>query len=191
MKEFINEFKHLEKLCNEVYAQQHGVTQYIDEMTQKSRIASGVIYGWDSDLAKLKRVRHIRNNLVHESNYDIDYDNSDIAFIRDFYNRILNQQDPLALLRRQTERIAQTKHRPRGATAAYQSSSPRIQPEQIAQIKNRSHEVSTTHQSPSNGRHRKKGNAGKFFIKCLLIGLAAILIRLLWFFVKLISEAAQ
>ena len=35
MKEFIYEFKHLEKICNEIYSEQHGVTLYINEMEQK------------------------------------------------------------------------------------------------------------------------------------------------------------
>ena len=107
MDELIVEFKHLEKLCNELYGAPHGVTLYINEMQQNSGYASQIIPGWYSDLSGLKRVRHIRNNLVHESDYDIQYNGSDIEFIRSFYQRILDRQDPLALLRQQTERVSQ------------------------------------------------------------------------------------
>ena len=101
MKEFIGEFKHLEKICNEIYSEQHGVTQYINEMEQKSGYASSKISGWDKDLATLKRVRHIRNNLVHESDESTDYDRSDLEFMKTFYQNIITQQDPLALLSKQ------------------------------------------------------------------------------------------
>lgn len=112
MKEFIDEFKHLEKLCNEIYGDQHGVTLYIQDMESKSYMSTRGIEDWDRDLKYLTRVRHIRNNLVHESDYDIDYTEDDIAFMRDFYDRILNQEDPLSLLRKQMDQIKKVKPRP-------------------------------------------------------------------------------
>ena len=96
MKEFIDEFKHLVKICNEIYSEQHGVTQYINEMEQKSGYASRKIPDWDKDLTNLKRVRHIRNNLVHESDETVDYNSYDIEFIKRFYHKIITQQDPLS-----------------------------------------------------------------------------------------------
>jgi hypothetical protein len=109
MKEFIDEFKHLERICNELYSEQHGVTQYINEMKQQSRHASRRIPGWDEDLASLKRVRHIRNNLVHESEETVEYNSADIEFIKAFYQKIIKQQDPLALLRKQEENTTSPK----------------------------------------------------------------------------------
>lgn len=98
LKDFIDEFKHLEKLCNEIYGDHHGVTLYINNMEEKSWVYTRKIWQWQSCLENLKRVRHIRNNLVHESDYNIDYDESDIQFMRDFCESILNRQDPLALV---------------------------------------------------------------------------------------------
>ena len=190
MDEFLDEFKRLEKLCNEIYDQQHGVTMYIDEMERKSAIASGVIYDWDNDLRKLKRVRHIRNNLVHEPGYVSDHDWSDIVYMKEFCRRILDQQDPLALLRKRRERIAQERRRLREATS-YRLSSPRREPEQINQTKLRSNDAKRTHRQSSRGSLRKKGKAGRILIKSFLIGLAALLIRLLWFFAKVLSETVQ
>lgn len=50
MKEFIDEYKHLEKLCNEMYGQQHGISQYIADMEQTSAYTAGRILGWSNDL---------------------------------------------------------------------------------------------------------------------------------------------
>lgn len=112
MKEFIDEYKHLEKLCNEIYHQQHGITQYITDMEQTPARVSRSISGWNTDLRNLKRLRYIRNALVHETSDDaVDYEPKDVECLKDFYSRILNQQDPLALRRIQNEALAQIKRR--------------------------------------------------------------------------------
>lgn len=36
---FMNSYKQLEKLCNEIYHDSHGVSAYIDDMTNLSRFA--------------------------------------------------------------------------------------------------------------------------------------------------------
>ena len=106
MKEFIDEYKRLEKLCSEIYGQQHGISRYIADMEKSSTYAARGIPGWSSDLANLKRVRHIRNKMVHDAeDYDDAYEPEDLAFIKQFHQRILTQQDPLAL-RRQLEQNA-------------------------------------------------------------------------------------
>ncbi len=111
MKDFLDDFKHLEKLCNEIYDGQHGVTQYIDEMESKSPFAARKVFGWDLDLSGLKRVRHIRNAMVHDSSdFDMDYTPEDVQFLENFYDRVMNRQDPLALLRQQNE-AARAKNR--------------------------------------------------------------------------------
>ncbi|MBR1861709.1 MAG: hypothetical protein IJ796_07610 [Lachnospiraceae bacterium] len=112
MKEFLDAFKHLEKLCNEIYGEQHGVTLYINEMEHKYGIGSRSIPDWDRDLKYLKFVRHVRNNLVHETYYEYDYSAADIKFMKDFYKRIMNQEDPLSLLRRQSKGVRKTKKPP-------------------------------------------------------------------------------
>ena len=111
MKDFLDAFKHLEKLCNEIYDGQHGVTQYIDEMESKSPFAARKVFGWDLDLSGLKRVRHIRNAMVHDSSdYDTNYTPEDVQFMEHFYDRIMNRKDPLTLLRLENE-AARAKNR--------------------------------------------------------------------------------
>ena len=116
MKDFLDAFKHLEKLCNEVYGEQHGVTLYINEMERKYGIGSRSIPDWNRDLKYLKFVRHVRNNLVHETDFEYDYSSADIKFMKDFYQRIMNQEDPLSLLRRQSKGVRKKKKQPAPVT---------------------------------------------------------------------------
>ena len=104
MKEFLDAFKHLEKICNEIYGGQSGVTQYINEMERTPLYMAQKVFGWNLDFQGLKRVRHIRNNMVHgNSDYEEDYTFEDVQFMKGFYDRIMKSEDPLALLRQKNE----------------------------------------------------------------------------------------
>ena len=112
MKEFIDEYKHLEKMCSEIYGQQHGISHYITDMEQTSPYTAERIPGWSNDLANLKRVRHIRNKMVHDADdYDDAYEPEDLEFIKQFYQRILTQQDPLAERNRLNKKTSQPKQK--------------------------------------------------------------------------------
>lgn len=57
------------------------------------------IAGWKQDYLKLKHYRYIRNQIAHE-NYAEEENMScpeDTVWLDNFYNRIMNQTDPLAL----------------------------------------------------------------------------------------------
>ena len=95
---FFEEFKKLEKLCNEIYSSHSGVTQYIDDMLNISYYHYRSIPNWNSDLKELKRLRHIRNQIAHEQIHVDLCTPADIEWLNDFYKRIFNQTDPLALL---------------------------------------------------------------------------------------------
>ncbi|MGM9596295.1 MAG: DUF6548 family protein [Eubacteriales bacterium] len=97
---FIEEFKNLEKLCNEIYNVRNGVSSYIDDMQSQPPRAALNVPGWQEDLKTLKRMRGIRNKLVHEAgtfNDDMctEYD---VEWLSEFRIRILNQEDPISLL---------------------------------------------------------------------------------------------
>lgn len=98
--DLFEEFKHLDKLCGEIYGEQHGVTHYIDDMKMAPVSDYRRIPNWKEDLEQLIRLRHIRNYLAHtEGAFEENACTStDIEWSRDFYERILNQSDPLALL---------------------------------------------------------------------------------------------
>lgn len=98
--QFLEEFKHLDKLCRELYQSGNGVTAYIDDMKQVSVMESQYIDNWNRDLQRLTVYRNLRNRLTHECDtLTTDLcDQSDIAWISAFFDRILQRTDPMALL---------------------------------------------------------------------------------------------
>ena len=49
MMNFIDSYKKLEKLCNEMYGDKHGVSLYIDEMIN-TPVGSCYVKSWNEDL---------------------------------------------------------------------------------------------------------------------------------------------
>lgn len=100
---FIESYKHLEKLCGDMLQTQHGISAYIDDM---GNTPNGCYWvkGWDEDLNRLKHYRWIRNQISHEPNCTEENmcEYGDAQWIDDFYDRIMNQSDPLAMYRKAT-----------------------------------------------------------------------------------------
>lgn len=96
--DFIESYKHLEKLCGELLNDERRISAYIDEMVNTSR-GSYYVRGWDDDLKQLKHYRWVRNKIAHEP--DCTEENmcepGDAVWLDNFYSRIMNQTDPLAL----------------------------------------------------------------------------------------------
>lgn len=101
---FIDSYKQLEKICNEIYRNNHGVTAYIDEMMSIS-FASFYVSSWKDDLKHLKHYRWVRNQIVHEPGCTEENmcDLCDIQWLNNFYDRIMAGNDPLALYRKATK----------------------------------------------------------------------------------------
>ena len=101
---FLESYKRLERLCRDVMDDDRRVSAYIDEMVRLSD-GSRWVSGWDRDLKQLKHYRWVRNQIVHDP--DCSEENmcgpEDVRWIEDFYARIMNQTDPLALYRRVTQ----------------------------------------------------------------------------------------
>ncbi len=118
---FIDSYKRLEKLCGDVMQCDRPVTAYIDAMKATPRGAY-YVFGWESDLRRLKHYRWVRNQIVHEPDCTEETmcEVGDAAWINQFYERILTQTDPLALYEKEMgrRRAAQTQ-RP-------QSSAPQV-----------------------------------------------------------------
>ena len=95
---FIDSYKHLEKLCGEILNDERKVSAYIDEMINTPRGVC-LVRGWNEDLKKLKHYRWVRNQIVHEPGCAEENMCSpeDALWLDDFYSRIMNQSDPLAL----------------------------------------------------------------------------------------------
>ena len=101
---FIDSYKHLEKLCGDMLQTQHGISAYIDDMENTPK-GSYLVQGWDEDFKRLKHYRWIRNQIAHEPNCTEENmcEYGDALWIDDFYDRIMNQSDPLAMYRKATK----------------------------------------------------------------------------------------
>lgn len=95
---FIESYKHLEKICGEILNDDRRISAYIDEMLNTPR-GSYLVSGWNNDLKQLKHYRWVRNQISHEPNCTEENmcEPSDTAWLNNFYLRIMNQTDPLAL----------------------------------------------------------------------------------------------
>lgn len=100
---FFEEYKRLDKLLKEVLSSDIGVTAYIDEMKAVSSYEAAKIHGFEHTLKRLKELRHIRNQLAHDNvSFDTDLtDESDLKFLTEFKESILNTSDPLSLIYKQ------------------------------------------------------------------------------------------
>lgn len=100
---FIESYKHLDKICGEMFETQYGVSAYIEEMLNNPH-GSFLVRGWENDLKQLKHYRWIRNQIVHEPDCyeETMCEAGDNEWLDDFYDRIINQTDPLAMYRKAT-----------------------------------------------------------------------------------------
>ena len=93
---FMESYKYLDNLCKDMNG--IGITGYIKDMEQE---LNGEFYvtGWKNDYLQLKHYRYIRNQIVHE-NYANESDMCsarDSDWLDEFYQRIMEQTDPLAM----------------------------------------------------------------------------------------------
>jgi len=95
---FMNTYKRLDKLCRDLLNDERGLSAYIDII---HNYTDGAYYvdGWIEDLKALKHYRWVRNKIAHEPEVTENdlCDADDEEWLLDFYHRILQQTDPLAL----------------------------------------------------------------------------------------------
>lgn len=98
---FLDSYKSLEKLCSEIYRNNHGISSYIDEMIN-TPVGINYVKGWNDDLRLLKHYRWVRNKIVHEPdcNEENMCESDDAIWLDNFYSRIISTDDPLALYRK-------------------------------------------------------------------------------------------
>ena len=97
--EFLEAYKSLDELCKQLLASDKGITEYIEGMSKESQGAKRVV-GWENDYKQLKRLRWIRNQLVHDANSFQDdlVVAEDVHWLNTFRLRILECSDPYSLL---------------------------------------------------------------------------------------------
>ena len=89
--EFLNEYKHLDKICSEMYSCSSGVSEYISEMEEKRSQGIRCVFGWERDYQNLKHMRWLRNQLVHDE-YPEECTKEDVETARHFYERVFSQR---------------------------------------------------------------------------------------------------
>lgn len=90
---FLEEYKHLDKLLKEMFGTEKGVSDYIDIATTTYNLQ------YNNDIKTLKYLRHIRNSLTHDTdtlNAQI-CTQADIDLLKDFYQKVCSVSDPLSL----------------------------------------------------------------------------------------------
>lgn len=124
---FFDEYARLEQLCCDIYQTQQGVSHYIDHMKQAGGYTAHTA-SWNADLQQLIRLRHIRNHFAHTPGAFLEEacDQSDIDWLVNFHNRILNRTDPLAELHKRSV-ANKTTYRTPNITAYHKAESrPRV-----------------------------------------------------------------
>ena len=103
---FLKAYKKLDELCKQVLGSSRGISEYIDQMQNEGEDCSQ-IPNWYNDLKELKRLRWIRNRLVHDADsFDmLTITKEDISYLKEFRSRILECEDPFALLRNSQKTI--------------------------------------------------------------------------------------
>lgn len=100
---FFEEYKHLDKLCTEMYSCRSGISEYIAEMESKAHFGQRWVSSWNSDYKMLNHIRWVRNQIAHDSSaYQISKP-GDLQFVQEYYERIITGQDSLALLQKVTK----------------------------------------------------------------------------------------
>lgn len=109
---FQEKYKSLDNLCKDCYNSQEGVSEYIRQMDKYMLEGKRLVKDWENEYSNLKHVRWIRNQLAHEVgtlNSDIVEEN-DILFLSNFYNKIINANDALSVLRKIKSEQIKSKH---------------------------------------------------------------------------------
>lgn len=118
---FLEEYKRLDALCNDIFGVKDGVSEYIRQMNA-TPLEFRVYDDWEGCHGRLIRLRHLRNKLVHEPGaFDEVYcTDRDMAWLHFFRNQLLQRADPLVLAaaeQKRREKFAR-QSAPRKQTAA-------------------------------------------------------------------------
>lgn len=98
----LDTYKRLDAVCRDMFSSERGVGEYIDAMERIPSYKRTNVPLWDTDYRMLKRLRWLRNQIVHEI-CPPDCSADDVDWLEDFYRRVLKQQDPIAVLTKVTQ----------------------------------------------------------------------------------------
>ena len=162
---FIDSYKHLEKLCGEVLNDDRRISAYIDEMLSTPR-GSYYVRTWDEDLKNLKHYRWVRNQISHdpcctEQNM---CEPEDELWLDEFYSRIMNQTDPLALYHRAT--------RPKPVIKTSPKPIIKVQPESFQKVPTKPTQAISSPNRPNSSKNKRISLSTLVLLSLLGIALA-------------------
>lgn len=95
---FFDTYKRLDKIMQDIFSCNNGVSAYIEEMEKFDYIGKTIVSCWKDDYYTLKHLRWLRNKIAHEADDNNSFcKNEDLKELNDFYKRILNGTDALAI----------------------------------------------------------------------------------------------
>ena len=106
--EFLEEYKRLDRLCQDMLSTLQGVSEYINRMELLFEQGEEFVDEWTINYKMLKHLRWLRNMIVHCVE-ETECSLKEIEMITNFYHQILIQQDPLALLYKINQKIYKNK----------------------------------------------------------------------------------
>ena len=93
--ELLEEYKYVDKICQEMLGAEKGVTAYIEQLDETPVTVRYWITEWNDEYRQLKHIRWLRNQIAHSTG-TVDCTQSDLEWLKGFHNRLLTQQDILA-----------------------------------------------------------------------------------------------
>ena len=93
--ELLEEYKYVDKICQEMLGAGKGVTAYIEQLDETPMTVRYWITEWNDEYRQLKHIRWLRNQIAHSTG-TVDCTQSDLEWLKGFHNRLLTQQDILA-----------------------------------------------------------------------------------------------
>lgn len=92
---FLDEYKHLDAVCADMFHDKNGVTAYLNYMDTVPSAARQGIDSWSYDRSTLIRLRHVRNQIAHSAEYS-SCTREDLDKLENFYGRLLHGEDALS-----------------------------------------------------------------------------------------------
>ena len=97
--ELLEEYKYVDAICRDMLGAEKGVTAYIEQLDETPVTVRYWITEWNDEYRQLKHIRWLRNQIVHSTG-SVECTQSDLDWLKGFHNRLLTQQDLLAMAHR-------------------------------------------------------------------------------------------
>ncbi|MFR8104988.1 DUF6548 family protein [Eubacterium sp.] len=158
---FFEQYKKLDNLCKDLLNSKQGVSTYIAQMENTPAFERRYVNSWDSDYKMLKHIRWVRNDIAH-SDYQSECTEGDIAYARNFYTRIMKQEDPFSIINKR--KIAQFR----------KQSSKTVDINQFRKQSSKTVDINKSNQNHIAGR-RKKYTVNKELMALIIIIIVIVL----------------